>query len=92
MWIVMTDQYPGYWGRGETEEEALVEVRKAGGRPSRTGTLRVRIADGYVDAYVDGMGTILASWSGDPEDPARPRHCDAEVWRVGPRGKRERLK
>jgi hypothetical protein len=88
--VILTDSYPGYWGAGETEDEALANLKAAGGRPSKTGTVRLVINEAYEDASVDGMGTVSAQYKGDPEDDDRPTIVD-EAWRVGPRGKRERL-
>jgi hypothetical protein len=85
--LILTDSYPGYWGAGETEEVALANLKAAGGRPSKTGTIRFVLSDSYDDPRVDGMGGVTARYKGDPEDTNRPPIVD-EAWRVGPRGKR----
>ena len=90
MILILTDSWPGYWGAGETEEEALANLRAAGGRPSKTGTIRFLINEAYEEASVDGMGTVSAQYKGDPDDAKRPPIFD-EAWRVGPRGKRTRI-
>jgi hypothetical protein len=87
MYVVMTDSFPGYWGSGDTEDEALTNCKKSGGRPSKTGTVRFRLHEMYHDPAVDMMGGLSAHYKGDPEDTDRPGVV-AEAWRVGPRGKR----
>lgn len=87
--LVMTDSWPGYWGVGETEDEALANCKAAGGRPSKTGTVRLLIHEAYDDVGVDMMGGLSAMFTGDPDLPhsQRPKAV-VEAWRVGPRGKR----
>jgi hypothetical protein len=89
MYVVMTDSFPGYWGHGETEDEALANCKAVGGRPSKTGTVRFRLHEMYHDPSVDMMGGLSAHYKGDSDDlrSARPPVV-AEAWRVGPRGKR----
>ena len=90
MVIILTDSWPGYWGAGETEEEALANLKAAGGRPSKTGTIRLEINEAYEDASVDGMGSVSAQYKGDPEDKNRPPVVK-QAYRVGPRGHRVSL-
>lgn len=92
MMVVMTDSWPGYWGVGETEEEALANCKAAGGRPSKTGTVRFTLHEMYHDPAVDMMGGLSAHFKGDPDTPhsERPKVV-TEAWRVGPRGKRTRI-
>jgi hypothetical protein len=90
--VVMTDSWPGYWGAGETEDEALANCKRSGGRPSKTGTVRIVIHEAYDEVGVDMMGGLSAVYTGDPDTPyaERPKMV-CEAWRVGPRGKRQRL-
>ena len=87
--VVMTDSWPGYWGAGDTEEEALANCKAAGGRPSKTGTVRLTLHEDYHDPSVDGMGGLSAYYKGAPETRWKDRpKVVSEAWRVGPRGKR----
>lgn len=90
--LILTDSWPGYWGAGDTEDEALANLKRSGGRPSKTGTIRLLIDDSYEDVGVDAMGGLSAVFKGDPDTPRsqRPRIV-VEAWRVGPRGKRTRI-
>jgi hypothetical protein len=94
MIIVMTDSWPGYWGCGETEADALANLRKAGGQPSRTGTVRFTLHEMYDDPDVDMIGGLSAHYKGDPETPHSERPpVVVEAWRYGPRGgRKERLR
>lgn len=92
--LIMTGSWPGYWGSGQTEAEALANLKAAGGRPGKHGTLRFVIDDMYEDPQVDMMGGITARYKGDPDTPHSERPpVLVEGWRYGPRGARkERLK
>ena len=77
----------GYWGNGATEEEATANWRANGGRGER---LVMKVADGYVDPFVDMMGNPRGYPTDEvnalePEDWPR---FDERVWRVTARGKR----
>lgn len=89
--LVLSDTFPGSWGWGPTEAEAVEEWKRNGGRGAR---LVARIGAYWRDARVDWMGQVFA----DVLDPAHadvPRRDRPPVIesleRVGPRGKREPL-
>ena len=51
----------GYWGRGQTEDEARAEAKKAGARFGRRG-VKVKVIecpDNIRDAEVDSYGAML---------------------------------
>lgn len=64
MWLVTTDSFPGYWGRGDTLPEAVANARGAGGKAP---WVAHRLADGWVEATFDGL-TISARYTGEQED------------------------
>ena len=88
MFIVMTDSFPGYWGKGETEAEALAECKRHGG--SRGPWLVAEIDPWWDEAWVDGMGQVMAQCSEDKvEVPRRERPpVVCSLVRLGVRGKR----
>ena len=89
--IAMTSTYPGYWGAGDTDIEAVKNCRSQGGTSAIPGIL-LEIDPFYVDAYVDMMGTPCA-YASDPEVPfnERPKMI-VQAWRVGKRGARTPIK
>lgn len=94
MHVIMTDSWPGYWGAGDTEAEALTNLKRSGGRPSKHGTLRFVLHEEYINPWVDVMGSINCTYKGDPETPHEERPAVVkEGWRYGPKGgRKERLR
>lgn len=83
MYVAMTASFPGYWGRGETAEEAQSNCRGKAG-------ILYRLHDVYEKPRVDELGHIWADLR--PEYPeARLIPLLAEGWEIGPRGKLTRL-
>jgi hypothetical protein len=89
--LVMSDTYPGAWGWGSTEPEAVEQWRRNGGRGA---SLRLVIDPYWSGAHVDQMGQVWADVT-DPAHASTPRRerppVIASAERVGPRGKREPL-
>lgn len=87
MFIVMTDTFPGSWGRGETEVEARDECKRHGGKGP---WLSLEIDPWWDSAWVGGLGAVLAACS--EEKASVPREDRPPVvagsWRLGVRGKR----
>lgn len=81
--IVMTDGWPGYWGRGLTEAEALRNWRAEGGHG---GTLRVLFHEDYYDCRIDPMGGWEAHYK-YPEVDERP-YAIVRIDRVSANGRK----
>ena len=88
--IVQSDTFPGSWGWGPTEAEAVERWRANGGRGSR---FVLTIDPAYCAAYVDQMGQTWADWAGPGTIPPRRERpaLIARAERVGARGKRTPL-
>ena len=90
MFLVMTESYPGYWGKGSTEEWAIARCRAEGG--SAPWIVR-RIDDHWTNPRVDGFGSIYCDRKSEFADyqysdlPPMIR----EVTRIGKRGARKIL-
>lgn len=90
MFLVMTESYPGYWGRGDTEEAAIKRAMESGGRAP---WIVRRIDDHWTNPRVDGFGSIYCDRKSEFADtheydlPPMIR----EVTRVGKRGARKIL-
>lgn len=54
-YIVTSDTFPGYWGAGTSEEEAIKNFRRSGGR--KPGFL-IECDPFYTDCWVDGLATV----------------------------------
>lgn len=54
-YIVTSNTYPGYWGAGASEEEAVKNFRLSGGR--KPGFL-IECDPFYTDCWVDGLATV----------------------------------
>lgn len=82
-YVAMTDSYPGYWGKGETAEEAIKNCR------GWKGGILFEIDPNYDRIYVDEWASIHGYL---PEDWQGPKPTfTVNKWRVGPRGKRTPL-
>lgn len=85
MFVATTDSYPGYWGSGDDEREAVANCKKHGGRAP---FISWEIDDFYHSARVDGLGQIFA----EAKSTEKPRSdwppVVASVTRIGVRGKR----
>jgi len=80
MWLVTTDSFPGYWGRGDTLPEAVANARGAGGKAPWVAR---RITEGWTDPGTDGLN-IFATYTGDnPKDAPR---MVAESFRISKTG------
>lgn len=83
--VAMTDSWPGYWGAGETEEEAYANLKKAsyGKKPG----ILIEVDEFYRNARVHPMGYIECD---APEETEVDRDdwpkVEKAIWRVGPRG------
>lgn len=54
---------PHYWGRGNTPDEAVAKMRKAGFSGRAKGKVRVGLLPpGAKDAYVDQFGMVCWEW------------------------------
>jgi hypothetical protein len=86
--VVTSDTFPGSWGWGSTEAEAVEEWKRHGGRGAR---LVLAIDPYWSAARVDWMGQVWADVT-DPASADVPRKDRPPVImhaeRVGPRGKR----
>lgn len=67
--LVMSDTFPGSWGWGSTEPEAVEQWRRNGGRGA---SLRLVIDPFWSGAWVDVMGTVQATVT-DPASAEIPR-------------------
>lgn len=89
-WIVASDAYPGAWGRGSTEAEALDHWRRNGGRGARIVLL---VDSAYVLPWVDVFGRVQATavpqWHDVPRSQRPP--VIAAGWRVSTNGRRSVL-
>ena len=57
---------PHYWGRGATKAEAMAEVKRQGGEPSKYGYVAYYFGEGITDeVWVDQMGGV--NWTYSPE-------------------------
>lgn len=85
MYLAQTDTFPGYWGRGETPEEAIANMPH--GKPG----LLWEISPEFEDPRVDHWGAIVATFRAEYQHLAfAPRkECPPVVargWKCGPRG------
>lgn len=65
---------PNYWGKGETQNEALAAMVEVGGTRSRYQVYQLPTE--AQDAYVDQLGTIRWTW---PEGYTGSRIVDLEL-------------
>lgn len=90
MYVVTTDTYPGHWGRGDTEDEAIANCKRHHGRAP---FISHQIHEYFASAFVDEFGQLWADIK--PEYLHVPRKDRPAVVvqsvRIGARGKRTPL-
>ena len=90
MFVVVTDQFPGYWGKGQTEEEAMRECKRRARRAP--GYLIYEIDPWWDDATVNEMGNVIATVESEEKELATEFPMPTRtIWRVGPRGGNRRI-
>jgi hypothetical protein len=88
MYVITTDTYPGYWGVGDSEAEAIANCKKNHGKAP---FLSYRINNMYGKSWVNGMGTIVAELKPEYTDLIGRQEFPEvveEVVLIGARGKR----
>lgn len=82
--VAMTASYPGYWGAGDTEQEAIRNCKSQAGKAPG---ILIEVNEFYVDPWVDMMGTLQCH---APEGTEVPRgewpKVEKSIWKLGPRG------
>lgn len=83
-YIVMTDTFPGSWGRGATVDEAKANCRGEGP------WVVFQISESYTHPRVDGFGRVIADIVPELADTDRANWPDviSDAYRLGLRGKR----
>ena len=86
--VFSSEGYGGYWGSGESEQEATANWQAHGGSGQRVVML---VDDAYEELHVDHLGNprgrIKEEFAGLDEWPV----FDRKAWLVGPRGGSRRL-
>lgn len=83
IYIAQTNTYPGFWGKGDTDRDAIRECRSRAHDWADSGLILYQIHDDWDDAYVDGQGYVHATVA---EGKATPETVLVKAWRTGPRG------
>jgi hypothetical protein len=89
-YLVTTDTYPGYWGSGATEQEAIENCRNSRGRAP---FMVHEIDEFYGLAHVDDLGQVWADAL--EQNRSKPRREWPKVIvrseKIGVRGKRTKV-
>lgn len=83
MYVAMTGSFAGYWGAGETAEEAQANCRGKAG-------ILYRLHDAFHKPRVDELGRVWGDLRPDYSESNGARLL-AEGWEIGPRGKLTRI-
>ena len=79
IWIAIG---PNYWGKGETPQAAIAQMRKAGFSGRVVGRAKVmRMPTGALDAFVNEMGDVNWSWHKDTPEDAKSNELNWEVYK-----------